>query len=587
MFATGEVPDQMAWGILVLVPKPKGGVRPIGLLEVIWKLCSSIIDARLKTGITLHDSLHGFRPCRGTGTAILEILLRMQLSNIQAHPLYLIFLDLTKAYDTLDHGRTLEILRQYGVGPNVIRLLSNFWEKLNIVARQSGYYSSPFRISRGVTQGDVISPMIFNIVVDCVIRYWFHCLSLDPLTVNADDSIPEVSAGFYADDGVLAGHDPDQLQSSLDLLVELFERVGLSTSVSKTKTMVCVPDHSLHGHFSSAAFKRRFTGGFTYSARKRRHVQCPNCDSTMQERHLHYHLYHSHNIYPDATAAGSVAVSLGRAPAPYVISMPQRRMPVTCPIEGCPARASDRFGLRRHFMFRHHACTLTILEEGLLPKCPHCHMHIPLASVSTHYLTALCRQGTALRQKEIQLAACCSARRVVFSVHDTPLEQVSSFDYLGRPLSLFGDDWHALNKNLGKARLRWALISRVLAREGASPRISAMFYKAAVQAVLLYACETWSITSNMLSTLESFHHRVARRLTHRHAIYLRHADLWIWPSITDTLAAAGMFTISEYISKRREYLLRYSETRPILNICRHAGRGSYPNRRFWWDPPTL
>ena len=120
-------------------------------------------------------------------------------------------------------------------------------------------------------------------------------------------------------------------------------------------------------------------------------------------------------------------------------------------------------------MFRHHACTLKILEEGLLPQCPLCHMHIPLTSVSTHSLTALCRQGTALRQKEIQLAACRSARGVTFSVHDTPLEQVSSFDYLGRPLSLFGDDWHALNKNLGKARLRWALISRVLAREGASP----------------------------------------------------------------------------------------------------------------------
>ena len=158
---------------------------------------------------------------------------------------------------------------------------------------------------------------------------------------------------------------------------------------------------------------------------------------------------------------------------------------------------------------------------------------------------------------------------------------------MGRPLSLFGDDWHALNKNLGKARLRWALISRVLRREGASPRIFAMFYKATVQAVLLYACETWSLTSNMLGTLESFHHRVARQLTHRHAFYLRHADLWIWPSLTETLEAAGMFTISEYISKRREYLLHYSETRPILSLCRQAGRGSYPNRRFWWDPPAL
>ena len=260
-------------------------------------------------------------------------------------------------------------------------------------------------------------------------------------------------------------------------------------------------------------------------------------------------------------------------------------MSVTCPIEGCPAHLSDRFGLCHHFMFHHPTCDLAILEEGLLPKCPMCHMHVPLASVSTHYLMALCHQGTKLHQTEALLESCCLAREVVFSVHGIPLESVSSFNYLGRPLSNFGDDWYALRKNLDKAHLHWTLISRVLVREKASPRVSAMFYKVAVQAVLLYSCETWSLTSRMLDILESFHHRVARRLTHRHAFYLQHADLWVWPSITETLHMAGMFTIQEYISCRRKYILPYAETRPLLSQCRQAGRGSYPNRRFWWDDP--
>jgi hypothetical protein len=586
MFTTGELPEPMSWALLVLLPKPSGGVRGIGLLEVIWKVCSSIVDARLKASISLHDSLHGFRSSRGTGTAILELILRMQLSHIQHRPLYLIFLDLSKAYDTLDRDRTLEILKGYGVGPNVLRLLQTFWNNLQVVARQSGYHSSPFRVSRGVTQGDVISPMIFNIVVDAIIRYWYQCLSLESFTGDADGSVPEVSAGFYADDGALAAYDPDQLQSALDLLVELFERMGLTTCIPKTKAMVCLPDH-LHTHLSSPAYKRRFEGGLTYNARKRRKILCTYCQKEMQERHLPSHLLHKHNIYPDVTAPGSVAVSLGRASAPYLISMPQRRMSVSCPVEGCPACVSDRFGLRRHFMFRHPACTLAILEEGLvpLPRCPLCRMHLPLASVRTHTSTALCRQGTMLRQKETLLETYRLAREVVFSVRDTPLDLVSSFQYLGRPLSCFGDDWAALRKNLDKARLRWALISRVLARERANPRVSAMFYKAAIQAVLLYSCETWSITSNMLAVLESFHHRVVRRLTRRHAYYLRHADLWVWPSITEALEEAGMFTIREYISRRREYILPYSETRPLLTSCRQAGRGSYPNQRFWWDEP--
>ena len=80
----------------------------------------------------------------------------------------------------------------------------------------------------GVTQGDVISPMIFNIAVDAIICYWYQCLSLESFTGHADGSVPEVSAGFYANDSVLASYDLDQLQSALDLLVELFEHMGLT-----------------------------------------------------------------------------------------------------------------------------------------------------------------------------------------------------------------------------------------------------------------------------------------------------------------------------------------------------------------------
>jgi hypothetical protein len=65
------------------------------------------------------------------------------------------------------------------------------------------------------------------------------------------------------------------------------------------------------------------------------------------------------------------------------------------------------------------------------------------------------------------------------------------------------------------------------------------------------------------------------------AIYLRHADLWVWSSICE----AGMFMIREYISRSCEYLLHYAEIHPLLKSCHHAGRGSYPHQRFWWDEP--
>jgi hypothetical protein len=179
VFSTGEIPTDLAWSALVLIPKSSGGHRGIGLLESVWKLISSIIDARIKNSVAFHDSLHGFRANRGTGTAGIEAKLLQQLAAIEQVPLYEIFIDLQKAYDTLDRERTLEILEGYGVGPMVIRLLRTFWEQQQVVSRLGGYHGKPFEADRGVTQGDIVSPTIFNVVIDAVVRYWLTVVSED------------------------------------------------------------------------------------------------------------------------------------------------------------------------------------------------------------------------------------------------------------------------------------------------------------------------------------------------------------------------------------------------------------------------
>jgi hypothetical protein len=97
---------------------------------------------------------------------------------------------------------------------------------------------------------------------------------------------------------------------------------------------------------------------------------------------------------------------------------------------------------------------------------------------------------------------------VVFSVCGVPLESVSKFLYLGHQLSSTDDDWPDVVKNLAKAQRRWATISQVLIRDGATPRISSMCYKAVVQLVLLYGSETWVLSPKMPSKLEGFHKRL-------------------------------------------------------------------------------
>jgi hypothetical protein len=134
------------------------------LSEVAWKVVSGIVQRRLQNGIEFEDSLHGFRPGRGTGTATLTLKLIMEKNLHGGQTLFQVFLDLKKAYDTLDRDRTLLILKRYGVGPNVRRVLYNFWQGLEVVPRQSGYYGQPIPSGRGVTQGDIVLPTVFNII---------------------------------------------------------------------------------------------------------------------------------------------------------------------------------------------------------------------------------------------------------------------------------------------------------------------------------------------------------------------------------------------------------------------------------------
>jgi Reverse transcriptase (RNA-dependent DNA polymerase) len=125
MFTTGHIPSSFYNAILVLVPKPGNkGFRGIALLESLYKVVSMIIHRRSTSSINLHESIHGFRTHRGTGTAIMNVKLLMQYIQRDINPMYMIFLDVKKAYDTVDWDRILQLLQSYGVGPNMLNIIA-------------------------------------------------------------------------------------------------------------------------------------------------------------------------------------------------------------------------------------------------------------------------------------------------------------------------------------------------------------------------------------------------------------------------------------------------------------------------------
>ena len=137
---------------------------------------------------------------------------------------------------------------------------------------------------------------------------------------------------------------------------------------------------------------------------------------------------------------------------------------------------------------------------------------------------------------------------------------------------------------LQKGRHRWGRVSTILARVGANPRVSGLFYKTIVMSVVLYGCETWVITPTMHKVLEGFHNRVARRLAGLQGQRLRNGE-WFYPPIEDALEATSMFPMEHYISKRCNRVADEVATRPIYDICtsQEVPPGSSHRRRWWWD----
>ena len=111
-----------------------------------------------------------------------------------------------------------------------------------MVARAGRYYVEAFKGDRGVTQGDPLSPTIFNVVVDAVVLHWVTMV-LEKAEKRGErrNEGRHQSPLFYTDDGMVASSDPRWLHWAFDALLALFEQVGLQTNVGKTVSMICWP----------------------------------------------------------------------------------------------------------------------------------------------------------------------------------------------------------------------------------------------------------------------------------------------------------------------------------------------------------
>ena len=172
--AKGIFPDQLK--IAKIIPIHKGGAknissnyRPISLLPILGKVLEKIIAARFLKFINKHNILtqnqFGFRKNRSTELAVTEVYNRL-LDNLENKKYTCaIFLDLAKAFDSVDHKILLQKLEKYGIRGNALELMRSYLQNRNHYVALGGANSSKLILEYGVPQGSVLGPLLFLLFI--------------------------------------------------------------------------------------------------------------------------------------------------------------------------------------------------------------------------------------------------------------------------------------------------------------------------------------------------------------------------------------------------------------------------------------
>lgn len=239
IWETGEWPDD--WGTSTFIPIPKKGdiskcanYRTISLVSHASKILLRVILNRIqaKTEYELPDEQAGFRPGRGTRDQVNNLRIIMAKFKEHNQPLYMCFIDFKKAFDSVQHEKLWWAMLDMGYPPHLVDLLAKLYNNQKASVRIAGVVSDWFRIRKGVRQGCIISPYLFNIVSETVMRKAlenFH----GGITVGGR----KISNLRYADDIVLLASSVDELQDLVNRITEAGQEYNLLINSSKTKIM--------------------------------------------------------------------------------------------------------------------------------------------------------------------------------------------------------------------------------------------------------------------------------------------------------------------------------------------------------------
>ena len=235
-----KVPRDWCKGLIVKIPK-KGDLRScdnwrgVTLLSIPSKVFCSVLLRRIDKALDskLREEQAGFRRGRGCMDQVFALRNIIEQCLEWKSPLYINFIDFKKAFDSVHRESLWRILASYGIPPKMIGLINAFYHKFECSVILENTISEPFSVDSGVRQGCILSPILFLVAIDWIMRQTTsdrpRGIQWTPFTQLEDLD--------FADDLALMSSKHDHLKEKSERLNCIAKQVGLNINMKKTQVM--------------------------------------------------------------------------------------------------------------------------------------------------------------------------------------------------------------------------------------------------------------------------------------------------------------------------------------------------------------
>ena len=242
----GTFPESWTKATIIPIPKPNKdhtnptNYRPIALTSCLCKTMERMINNRLnfylESNNIISEHQSGFRKNRSTTDQLVRLESYIRNAFVKKQHVVAIFFDLEKAYDTTWKHGILKDIHKIGLKGNLPKFISNFLSNRCFRVKVGSSFSNVYEQEQGVPQGSILSPTLFNIKINNIIK----CL---------DD---DVNCSLYVDDFLICYRSKDmktietKLQNNLNKIEKWTVENGFKFSMTKTNCVHFCQEHRLH-----------------------------------------------------------------------------------------------------------------------------------------------------------------------------------------------------------------------------------------------------------------------------------------------------------------------------------------------------